>query len=66
MYQINNYLARNSIFLKIKHKIDFVKKLFDYENTGRKKEAGKNIRKSGLSNKLALRWLSLSKPPHLV
>ena len=33
-------------FLKIKHKIDFTKKLFNYENTGRKKEAGKNIRKS--------------------
>ena len=33
-------------FLKIKHKVDFVKKLFNYENTGRKKEAGKNIRKS--------------------
>ena len=40
------YLARNSSFLKIKHKIDFVKKLFNYENTGRKKEAGKNMRKS--------------------
>ena len=38
MYQINNYLARNSIFLKIKHKIDFVKKLFDYEISGRKQE----------------------------
>ena len=40
MYQINNYLARNSIFLKIKHKIDFVKKLFDYEISGRKQERG--------------------------
>ena len=40
------YLARNSSFLKIKHKIDFTKKLFNYENTGRKKEAGKNMRKS--------------------
>ena len=70
MYQTNNYLARNSIFLKIKHKIDFVKNLFDYEISGRKqerkKEAGKNIRKSRLSNKIALRWLSLSKPPHLL
>ena len=47
----NNYVARNSSFLKIKHKIDFKKKLFNYENTGRKKEAGKNIRKSGLSQK---------------
>ena len=37
-----------------------------YENTRRKKEAGKNIRKSRLFNKFALRWLSLSKPPHLV
>ena len=53
-------------FLKNNHKIDFAKKLFNYENTGRKKEAVKNIRKSGLSNKFALRWLSLSKPPHLV
>ena len=34
------------VFLKIKHKIDFTKKLFKYENTRRKKEAGKNIRKS--------------------
>ena len=42
------------------------KKSFTYENTGRKKEAGKNMRKSGLSNKFALRWLSLSKTPHLV
>ena len=53
-------------FLKIKHKVDFVKKLFNYENTRRKKEAGKNIRKLRLFNKFALRWLSLSKPPHLV
>ena len=60
------FVARNSSFLKIKHKIDFTKKMFNYENTGRKKEAGKNIRKSRLSNKFALRWLSLSKPPHLV
>ena len=59
-------IARNSSFFKIKHKIDFTKKLFNYENTGRKKEAGKNILKSRLSNKFALRWLSLSKPPHLV
>ena len=42
----NCVIARNSSFLKIKHKIDFAKKLFNYENTGRKKEAGKNIRKS--------------------
>ena len=40
------FVARNSSFLKIKHKIDFTKKLFNYENTGRKKEAVKNIRKS--------------------
>ena len=53
-------------FFKNNHKIDFAKKLFNYENTGRKKEAVKNIRKSGLSNKFALRGLSLSKPPHLV
>ena len=50
--------------MKINHKIDFAKKLFNYENTGRKKEAGKNIRKLRLSNKFALRWLSLSKPSH--
>ena len=31
--------------MKIEHKIDFAEKLFNYENTGRKKEAGKNIRK---------------------
>ena len=42
----NRYLARNSSFLKNNHKIDFAKKLFNYENTGRKKEAVKNIRKS--------------------
>ena len=40
------FVARNSSFLKIKHKIDFTKKLLNYENTGRKKEAVKNIRKS--------------------
>ena len=40
------YIARNSSFLKIKHKIEFTKKFFNYENTGRKKEADKNIRKS--------------------
>ena len=45
------FLALNSSFLKIKHKIDFVKKLFNYENTGRKKEAGKNIRKLRWSQK---------------
>ena len=33
-------------FFKNNHKIDFAKKLFNYENTGRKKEAVKNIRKS--------------------
>ena len=45
------YLALNSSFLKIKHKNDFTKKLFNYENTRRKKEAGKNIRKLRWSQK---------------
>ena len=48
------FVARNSSFLKIKHKIDFTKKLFNYENTGRKKEAVKNIRKSRLFQKYKL------------
>ena len=34
------YLVRISNFLKIKHKIDFTIKLFNYENTRKKKEAG--------------------------
>ena len=29
--------------MKIKHKIDFTKKLFKYENTRRKKEAGQSF-----------------------
>ena len=33
-------------FFKNNHKIDFAKKLFNYENTGRKKEAVKNMCKS--------------------
>ena len=48
------FLALNSIFLKIKHKIDFVKKLFNYENTGRKKEAGKNLHKTFINGLLTM------------
>ena len=51
-------LVRNSSFLKIKHKIDFTKKLFNYENTGKKKEAGKNIRKSETAVSLPSRTCS--------
>ena len=39
-------ISSNFEFFENKHKIEFTKKFFNYENTRRKIAAGKNIRKS--------------------